>query len=193
MAVVAQEINAALLEGLVGEGLTIAQIGARLQRSPASARYWLTKHSIKTSRGRHQRDRNTLPSCLIHGEEATFVPDARGTLRCRNCRSDAVARRRRSIKEILVSEHGGKCVFCDYNFCIAALVFHHLYPETKRFGVGSKGLTRAIEEVRAEAAKCLLCCNRCHSEVEAGLRPIGSVLREVVHTRMRVFGIAIPE
>jgi len=46
--------------------------------------------------------------------------------------------------------------------------FHHVDPSTKRFSLGSRGLARAIESLREEAAKCVLLCGNCHAEVEAG-------------------------
>ncbi len=52
---------------------------------------------------------------------------------------------------------------------IGALQFHHRPGETKQFGVADRGLTRSLQAVRAEAAKCVLLCTNCHSEVEAGI------------------------
>jgi ribosomal protein L30E len=50
-----------------------------------------------------------------------------------------------------------------------ALHFHHIDPATKSFGLARRGITRSLERVRAEAAKCVLLCSNCHAEVEAGL------------------------
>jgi hypothetical protein len=89
------------------------------------------------------------------------------------CRGDAVTRRRQRVKRILVEEFGGACTLCGYRDCIAALQFHHLDPSTKSFGLGSRGLARALEKVRAEAQKCVLLCANCHVEVEMGVRSLG--------------------
>jgi hypothetical protein len=35
-----------------------------------------------------------------------------------------------------------------------------------------RGITRAIDAVRAEAAKCVLLCSNCHAEVEAGFTEV---------------------
>lgn len=68
-----------------------------------------------------------------------------------------------------MAEAGGRCTRCGYDRCLGALQFHHRDGEAKRFGLADRGLTRSIERVRAEAAKCVLLCANCHSEVEAGI------------------------
>jgi 5-methylcytosine-specific restriction endonuclease McrA len=83
---------------------------------------------------------------------------------------EAVDRRRREIKRILVAEAGGACVLCGYSRSLAALHFHHLDRATKSFALGKAGLTRSLAKSRAEAAKCVLLCSRCHAEVEAGVK-----------------------
>ena len=54
--------------------------------------------------------------------------------------------------------------------CLAALGFHHVDPESKRFQLGGRGLARALDILREEAAKCVLVCANCHAEIEAGAR-----------------------
>jgi hypothetical protein len=83
-----------------------------------------------------------------------------------------VVRRRRKVKEILVTEAGGRCLLCGYHRCAAALQFHHLEPTEKRFGVAQRGHARSIERVRAEARKCVLLCSNCHAEVESGFSSV---------------------
>ena len=58
---------------------------------------------------------------------------------------------------------------------IGALEFHHLDPEAKRFGLGTRGLTRSLAAARDEAGKCVLVCSNCHAEVEDGMAviPVG--------------------
>ena len=73
------------------------------------------------------------------------------------------------MKEILVAEAGGRCQLCGYDRHAAALHFHHVHPSAKSFGLARRGVTRSLNEVRAEAAKCVLLCSNCHAEVEAGL------------------------
>lgn len=107
-----------------------------------------------------------------HGITAFWL-EGRGTYRCLRCRSEAVSRRRRRLKEILVSEAGGACGLCGYNRYIGALQFHHRDGEAKEFGLADRGLTRSLEAVKAEAAKCILLCANCHAEVGAGIVKLG--------------------
>jgi hypothetical protein len=76
------------------------------------------------------------------------------------------------VKALLVEEAGGKCTLCGYDRCVAALQFHHLDPSTKAFGLSRKGVTKGIDSLRAEAAKCVLLCANCHAEVEGGFATV---------------------
>ena len=87
-----------------------------------------------------------------------------------------MASHRRGVKLRLVAEAGGRCALCGYDRFSGALQFHHVDPETKRFGLAERGLTRSIEVVNAEARKCVLLCANCHAEVEAGFRTLPSGL-----------------
>ena len=98
--------------------------------------------------------------------------------RCPKCSSEAVSKRRKKTKELLIEQHGGKCCLCGYDTCVWALVFHHINPEEKEFAIGSRGLTRSIEKLKVEANKCILVCSNCHYEIHAGLRVISSPNQE---------------
>jgi hypothetical protein len=106
--------------------------------------------------------------CPHHGL-TEFWLEARGIYRCLRCRSEAVARRRRRLKELLVADAGGACSICGYDRHIGALQFHHRPGEPKEFGLADRGLTRSLDAVRVEAAKCVLLCANCQAEVEAGI------------------------
>jgi hypothetical protein len=108
-------------------------------------------------------------TCAIHGEVEFVQRGDTGTWRCVRCRAEAVTDRRRRVKTILVEEAGGACACCGYDRCMAALQFHHLRPDEKRFSLGRQGVARSLEKARAEAAKCVLLCANCHAEVEAGV------------------------
>ncbi len=82
--------------------------------------------------------------------------------------SHKVVEWRRRAKKTLVEYKGGKCQLCGYNKCIAALVFHHVDPSQKDFGLGS-GTTRSIDKLKTEADKCVLLCANCHTEVHANM------------------------
>jgi DNA-binding CsgD family transcriptional regulator len=168
------------LEDGIAEGLSIAQLAERFGCSKATVRHWLGKYRLKTQ---HRSKRGSTPEALLaheagrgicvqlcasHGE-TEFVLEGRGYFRCRKCRSEAVAKRRRRVKEILAAEAGGRCVLCGYSRSIRALEFHHLDPTLKRFGLSARGITQSLETLRREARKCVLLCSNCHAEVEDGL------------------------
>jgi len=67
--------------------------------------------------------------------------------------SEAVMRWRRRAKVRLLEEAGGACYLCGYDRCARALHFHHVDPSTKEYGIARGGITRAIEDLRAEASK----------------------------------------
>jgi hypothetical protein len=145
-----------------------------LGRSQHSVRYWLRKLGMKTANGVGRRPNVTgrtlvtvLRECRQHGR-TEFVLRGQGDYRCKRCRSEAVQRRRRKVKRMLVEEAGGQCVICGYDRHPAALHFHHLDPAEKSFGLSLRGITRSMDTLRAEARKCVLLCSNCHAEVEAG-------------------------
>jgi transposase len=165
------------LEALVEEGLSIRQIAAALDRSPATIQHWLRTHGLTTQpsrygpRGGKKPDR-LVRDCGAHGWTEFVRTGSASTYRCRRCNSEAVARRRRRIKEILVAEAGGSCLQCGFDAFVGALQFHHLRREDKAFGVSRQGVTRSLAAAREEARKCVLLCANCHAMVEAGLLPL---------------------
>jgi hypothetical protein len=170
------------LERLIEEGLSGRQIAAQLDCSLSTVRYWLARHGLRTvhAQVRALRRRGALPerfdrTCPSHGRQA-FLLDATGRYRCPRCLRDAVQKRRRKVKEILVGEAGGACRLCGYAGYIGAPHFHHADPAAKRFGITQGGFTRSLEKTRREARKCILLCANCHAEVEGGVRALPSEL-----------------
>jgi hypothetical protein len=167
-----------VLEILVGEGASLREMAEELDRSISTIRYWLKAYGLApTGQGRRRAEAAKARAagltrirrhCERHGY-AEFILEGRGYYRCLKCRSEAVARRRRNGKRTLVEEAGGKCLICGYDRYQGALQFHHVDPATKEFVVSRRGVTRSIEELRAEAKKCVLLCANCHAEVEAGI------------------------
>ena len=166
------------LEELLGQGLTLRQIAAALDRSQSTINYWLRRHGLKSRRG-HDRRAAALAAledgtnkfeyeCPQHGP-TTFLVFKDGRSRCGKCNSAGVQRRREATKRTLAQERGGSCAICGYRRYVGALQFHHVDPKEKKFGISGRGITRAILRSREEAAKCVLLCANCHAEVEAGV------------------------
>jgi transposase-like protein len=171
------------LQSLVNEGGSIAEIAGELGLSKATVRYWLRRYGLRTLNGRGPHMSalaeaakeaglsSVLMSCPHHGE-AEFSIEGRGYYRCKRCRSEAVTRRRRRVKAILVAESGGRCSVCGYRRCLGALSFHHLDPSEKLLHVSAYGNGLSLDTLRAEAGKCVLLCANCHAEVENGMTAV---------------------
>lgn len=79
----------------------------------------------------------------------------------------AVTKRRKRLKQMVVEYKGGKCMLCGYNRCIQAFDLHHNSDSKKNFGLSERGLTRAWDTIKKEADKCILVCANCHREIHA--------------------------
>jgi transposase len=165
---------------LIEAGRSIAQVAESVGRSKTTVRHWLREYGLRTRRGTLREVRaeqavegghpmRTMLDCPQHGA-TVFQRRPDGGYRCLKCRSDAVSRRRRKVKRVLVEEAGGECVGCGYSYCIAALEFHHVDPAEKKFSLSHRGVARSLASARAEAEKCVMLCANCHAEVEAGVR-----------------------
>ena len=175
------------LEDLVEKGATIAQIAEAVNRSKATVRHWLRRYGLKTTGGPGRRPAAEAKAakraglatvtmrCARHGD-TEFWLNARGYYGCKQCRSAAVARRRRKVKAILVAEAGGRCCICGYRRNMRALHFHHLEPSEKRYEINAKGVAIALDKLRGEARKCVLLCSNCHAEVEDGMAAIPATM-----------------
>ena len=113
--------------------------------------------------------------CKHHGlTEHVLRKD--GRVRCKKCNVEAVLRRRKKNKQMAVDYKGGKCQICGYNRYIGVLTFHHLDPTEKEFGLSYKGHTISWERRKKELDKCVLLCNRCHGELEAGIVELPEII-----------------
>ena len=162
-----------LLGPLVEQGLSIAQIAAAVERSKSTVRHWLQEYRLTTAHAQRRAasargEVQLTLRCAKHGL-TQFKGRNGGGYRCVKCRTEAVSRRRRTVKRILVEEAGGACRLCGYDHCVGALEFHHVVPAENSFSMSHRGVARSIEKARREASKCVLLCANCHAEVEAGL------------------------
>lgn len=161
------------LGALASTDVSVTEMAEHLNRSVSTIRYWLRRHGVEAPdrRGRRLRCADgakvAIFDCRRHGR-GEFVLEGRGYYRCKRCRSAAVAKRRRTVKQQLVEEAGGACVLCGYSRWPGALHFHHLEPRGKEFHLAQGGYSRSIARSRNEMQKCVLLCANCHSEVEGG-------------------------
>lgn len=165
------------LRDLVARDLTLREMAEELDRSVTTVRRWLAKYGVARPRQwRRERARAALAAgktrisglCVRHGTQ-NFLVFADGRTSCARCNVEAVSRRRRRVKQILVDEAGGRCALCGYSRFAGALQFHHRELKEKAFGLSQFGHTIALDRAREEALKCVLLCANCHAEVEGGV------------------------
>ena len=115
--------------------------------------------------------------CNLCGREYTYHRKGGATLsRCNSCRNKV----RMHIRKIKAVDYlGGACSRCGYDKCRAALDFHHLDPDNKKFSLGGN-YNRKWEEFKKELDKCVLLCANCHREEHADLDDKYERLAQVV-------------
>ena len=89
--------------------------------------------------------------------------------------SKATNKRRIRLKIKMVEYKGGKCQFCGYSRCLAALDFHHLNPSVKSFNLSMDNLFKSWNVILSEVDKCALVCTNCHREIHAGLIKLSQI------------------
>jgi Fe-S-cluster-containing hydrogenase component 2 len=161
------------LEALVRGGLSIRAIASEVERGPTTVRHWLRAYDLRTDRPRDSLNANSdgaahlIRYCKRHGTTEFVRTGTKGRYRCRRCRNEYRAERRRRVKRTLVEEACGHCGLCGYVGPAAAMHFHHRDPEAKAFNLSAQGVARSLSAARAEAAKCMLVRANCHAELEA--------------------------
>src|SRR3954447_19466235 len=123
------------------------------------------------ARKRHTNGHEELRRCRRHGVVVFHLyvqRSGRREYKCKRCVGEAVTRRHRRLKALLVKEAGGCCAVCGYSKAINNLCFHHVDPRQKSFPMTmARGKSEAA--YRRELAKCVLVCANCHGEIESGL------------------------
>ena len=173
------------LKELVEQGASIQEMSDEFGAGRSTIRYWLRKLGLETERATRLREsraacqegvRRTYFRCRKHGHTA-FYARPEGGFRCGRCSSEAVSKRRRSLKRKLVEEAGGRCALCGFDGHPAALQFHHLDPSPTAFHLSEGGLSRGIKQSRVEMEKCVLLCANCHAQVEVGAKSVSAADR----------------
>jgi transposase len=140
------------LAPLVEAGMSIAEIAQSVGRGKTTVRHWLVEYGLRTTwaerRAAVSEERREMTlDCARHGI-TTFRLRRNGGYRCARCNTEAVSKRRRRIKQLLVEEAGGGCALCGYRRCLSALEFHHVDRADKRFSLSQRGVSRSIARAR---------------------------------------------
>lgn len=107
--------------------------------------------------------------CVVCGTRLKGNQRKYCSLKCKTHNlSSYFAQKDRSIarKLRLVEMAGGVCSQCGYQKNLAALEFHHIDPDTKKFAITGHNLAnRTWRAVLGEFKKCILLCGNCHAEL----------------------------
>jgi len=94
--------------------------------------------------------------------------------------ADRVKKWRKHIKDTMVGIKGGCCSVCGYDKYYGALHFHHVDMSEKSFSFSQAiANPKNINALATELNKCVLVCNRCHSEIHAGLTECPPLITQV--------------
>lgn len=107
-------------------------------------------------------------ACVCTKCDRKFTFDRKKGHRRAICNTCLVNSRRPIAKKWAVTFKGGSCLICSYSKCMSALDFHHLDPAAKEQEISDMYLA-SRSRLQAELEKCVLLCNRCHSEVHENL------------------------
>jgi transposase len=156
------------LERLVDAGATIAEIAEQADRSKATVRHWLRSYGLRTTNGAGRRrsrgsrsaqeaglDRPSM-ECSSHGE-VVHALDSRGYYRCTRCRSAAVSRRRRTIKERWCGRwegHVGSAATRDVSRRSSSITSTRLRSPLRSASTAYHGRWSGLERRRGSACCC---------------------------------------
>lgn len=107
-----------------------------------------------------------MKTCVICGVDVDFAHFPKKSAKCKPCYNAEIRIKKARIKAKAVNYLGGCCSQCGYSKCLAALEFHHV-DGNKEFEISRKKLSD-FEALKVELDKCIVLCDRCHTEHHAG-------------------------
>lgn len=156
-----------VLAQLVGQGMTIRQIGQKLHTSYTNVRYWLRKFSLKTNVGlRWSKEAKLRCHCSACGETDSTKFYGHRVGMCGKCYNNYIIKQGRQKKMRIVRLLGGACKLCGYNKCLASLTVHHKDPQKKDVG-WNHYRSWSWSRIKRELKKCILVCANCHGEIHS--------------------------
>jgi predicted HNH restriction endonuclease len=117
----------------------------------------------ETEQVEYERGYRSKEYCEKHGH-TEFTYSSKYKIKCIKCQSVRKSLRKNRNRQELLKIHGSKCSVCSYDKCSSALQFHHIDPSEKEFEISESAYS--LENLIAEAKKCVLLCANCHAEVE---------------------------
>lgn len=110
----------------------------------------------------------TTCNTILSGRQRKFCSNKCKAQYSNNKFQNYEAQKNRALnrKILFVISKGGRCETCGYNKNLAALVFHHIDPNLKKFKLDARSLSNRTEKsLMEEIDKCQLLCSNCHMEL----------------------------
>lgn len=165
------------LEKLINEGLSTREIATQIGKGQTCVRYWLKKYGLKTNHKqfttKEYGEYRYCPCCKNDCLTKDFYQrrgKSHSSVYCKKCTNNQTVIRMIAFKKKCLDYKGGKCIECGYDKYYGALEFHHIDPSKKDFTISHLRSYTFDKIVMEELDKCALLCNRCHREVEGGIR-----------------------
>lgn len=170
-----------ILKEYVDNGLSIAEISEKVNKSKTSVRHWLKKYNLKTigkagAKSLHKTHdgMKVCSKCNEHKSIKEFRPrkDRPGTVQphCKACDTKNTIAQEKSRKQFLIKYLGNACVDCGViDNDIEIYDFHHLEPEHKDFTIQSRK-SASLDTIVKELDKCVLLCANCHTRRHSAMK-----------------------
>lgn len=149
-----QCMDRASLEQLLGQGLSLAEIGRRFDLHESTVSYWAKKYGLEAA----NRDKHAARGGIAREDLERLVEEGLSIAQI----AEALDRGKATVRHWLIryglKTQGGRG--------------RRPSGQAKRHEINAKGVALALEKLRVEARKCVLLCSNCHAEVEDGLASI---------------------
>jgi len=146
-------MDRASLEQMLGQGLSLSEIGRRFDLHESTVGYWVGKHGLQAVR----RDKHTAKGGLPR-EDLEHLTEAGASIAEI---AEAVGRSKATVRYWL-TRHGLRTINT------AGRRVSESARAAKDAGQREATIALSLETLRAEAKKCVLLCSNCHAEIEDG-------------------------
>ncbi len=119
---------------------------------------------------------------MVRAQRPAILHEMRGIAKKESLRAYLRARYR-DQRNALIARMGGKCVKCNET---EGLIFDHIDPKQKSFGISALRGSRQLEAVYVELEKCQLLCGSCN--LEKTKRDISMLAHERGFTHGTIYG-----
>lgn len=133
-----------------------------------SERHWCPLSEFTTDRSKKDNLRNQCNSC-VRKYITTDGKSSRNLTNKRYRQSEkgrlTTLRNQKRYNKMRDELKSNGCAICGYNKCPAALTFHHVNPNDKKFNIEIRSFGFNDDVLVEEINKCIILCENCHREL----------------------------